>query len=169
MKKCRERFSTDNVSLKALKMITDGTIEERTALLYEPYSDDGETKGSDELSFEEMSKAAGLAAKAGFDIHIHAIGDMAVGRAIEVLDSLGKISGTKTIAHNQVYTEADIERMIKAGDIVFQTTPQWMTADVHTKKCLGPDRFLIPTLVTCLAALLLLRRPIEKKEGTVHE
>ena len=142
MKKCRERFSTDNVSLKALKMITDGTIEERTALLYEPYSDDGKTKGSDELSFEEMTKAAGLAAKAGFDIHIHAIGDMAVGRAIDVLDSLGKISGTKTIAHNQVYTEADIERMIKAGDIVFQTTPQWMTADVHTKKCLGPDRFL---------------------------
>ena len=34
---------------------------------------------------------------------------------------------------------------------------------------LGPDRFLIPTLVTCLAALLLLRGPIEKKEGTVHE
>ena len=34
---------------------------------------------------------------------------------------------------------------------------------------LGPDRFLIPTLLTCLAALLLLRRPIEKKEGTVHE
>ena len=34
---------------------------------------------------------------------------------------------------------------------------------------LGPDRFLIPTLVTCLAALLLLRRPIERKEGPEHE
>ena len=30
---------------------------------------------------------------------------------------------------------------------------------------LGKDYFLIPTLTTCLAALMLLRKPIEKKEG----
>jgi 4-azaleucine resistance transporter AzlC len=30
---------------------------------------------------------------------------------------------------------------------------------------LGKDYFLIPTLLTCLAALLMLRRPIEAKEG----
>ena len=30
---------------------------------------------------------------------------------------------------------------------------------------LGKDYFLIPTLITCLAALILLRRPIEEKEG----
>lgn len=34
---------------------------------------------------------------------------------------------------------------------------------------LGKDYFLIPTLVTCLAALILLRRPIEAKEGTGNE
>lgn len=34
---------------------------------------------------------------------------------------------------------------------------------------LGREYFLIPTLVTCLAALILLRRPIEKKEGTWNE
>lgn len=31
---------------------------------------------------------------------------------------------------------------------------------------LGREYFLIPTLVTCLAALILLRKPIEEKEGT---
>ena len=30
---------------------------------------------------------------------------------------------------------------------------------------LGKDRFLVPALITCLAALILLRRPIEAKEG----
>ena len=30
---------------------------------------------------------------------------------------------------------------------------------------LGKEYFLIPTLITCLAALILLRRPIEEKEG----
>ena len=30
---------------------------------------------------------------------------------------------------------------------------------------LGKDYFLIPTLATCLAALLILRRSVERKEG----
>ena len=34
---------------------------------------------------------------------------------------------------------------------------------------LGSEYFLIPTLVTCLAALILLRGPIEAKEGTRDE
>ena len=34
---------------------------------------------------------------------------------------------------------------------------------------LGSEYFLIPTLVTCLAALILLRKPIEEKEGTQEE
>lgn len=142
MKKNREKYTSDNVVCNTMKMITDGTIEERTALLYEAYSDDGETTGSETLDSEEMKAAAKLAGQAGFDIHIHAIGDKAVGRAIDTLCSAGKISGTKTIAHNQVYTEEDIKRVTEAGDIFFQTTPHWMTADDFTRACLGPDRFL---------------------------
>lgn len=34
---------------------------------------------------------------------------------------------------------------------------------------LGKDYFLIPTLVTCLVALILLRRPIEAREGAGNE
>ena len=34
---------------------------------------------------------------------------------------------------------------------------------------LGKDYFLIPTLVSCLIALLILRKPIEKKEGMADE
>lgn len=34
---------------------------------------------------------------------------------------------------------------------------------------LGKDYFLIPTLVSCLAAMLLLRRPVEKQEGMTDE
>ncbi len=142
MKDNRDKYTSENVICNTLKMITDGTIEERTALLYEPYSDDEKSFGSEALSCDDMKKAAKLAAEAGFDIHIHAIGDKAVGRAIDVFCSVGEMKGTKTIAHNQVYTDKDLERMIKAKDIFFQTTPQWMKADDHTKKCLGSGRFL---------------------------
>jgi 4-azaleucine resistance transporter AzlC len=34
---------------------------------------------------------------------------------------------------------------------------------------LGKEYFLVPTLLTCLGALLLLRGPIEKKEGVAYE
>ncbi len=34
---------------------------------------------------------------------------------------------------------------------------------------LGKDLFLIPTLITCLAALILLRRPIEAKEAAQND
>ena len=34
---------------------------------------------------------------------------------------------------------------------------------------LGKEYFLIPTLVTCLAALLILRKPVERKEGMRYE
>ena len=123
-------------------MIIDGTIEERTALLYAPYSDEPETLGSEALSCEDIRRGIAMAAEVGFDIHIHAIGDQAVGRAIDAFCLAGEIRGTKTIAHNQVYTDTDMERMIHAGDIFFQTTPQWMTGDAHTARCLGRERFL---------------------------
>lgn len=34
---------------------------------------------------------------------------------------------------------------------------------------LGPDAFLLPTLAACLLGLLLLRRPVERKEADGHE
>jgi predicted amidohydrolase YtcJ len=105
-------------------------------------SDDGKNFGSQMLSPGEMKKTAYLAAEEGFSIHIHAIGDEAVSRSLDVLSSLGKTGGTKTIAHNQVYSSDDVEKMKAAGDIFFQTTPHWMTGDEHTLKCLGEKRYL---------------------------
>ncbi len=141
MEKIRSSFSSPNVIPDTLKMIGDGTIEEHSALLGEPYSDEKGGYGSLLMKPEDMAEAASLAAKAGFSVHIHAIGDKAVDNALEVLTSLGEIKGTKTIAHNQLYTDAAIKKISEAGDIFFQTTPQWMTADEHTLRCLGPQRF----------------------------
>ena len=54
MKRNREMYSSENVSHDTLKMITDGTVEEHTALLYEPYADSEDNCGSEMLSAEEM-------------------------------------------------------------------------------------------------------------------
>jgi len=141
MKSNRERFTSSHVYPNTLKIIADGTIEEHSALLYEPYKDGDYGCGSEMIKKEDMEKALRLAADEGFMLHIHAIGDKAVNRVIDVYDRLGDIEGTKTIAHNQLYCKEDIERMISAGDIYFQTTPHWMQGDEFTLNCHGDERF----------------------------
>lgn len=138
----RSKYSSAHVFPNTLKLIADGTVEEYSALLSEPYLDGEKGFGSEIVSFEDMKTAASEAAKAGFSVHIHAIGDRAVSRALDVLCGLGPIKGTKTIAHNQLYRREDIRRIIDAGDIFFQTTPHWMKDDAYTKARLGEARYL---------------------------
>ena len=141
MKNLRERFSRKNLICNTLKLISDGTIEEHSAFLYEPYEDEPDNVGHLMLSVEEMRKMAELAAAEGFHIHIHAIGDRAAGVILELFEGLGPISGTKTIAHNQLYSEAEIRKIIEAQDVYFQTTPHWVEADAFTRDCLGEKRY----------------------------
>lgn len=163
MEKCRANYSSANVLPNTLKLISDGTVEEQSALLFEPYcrnqsggaddSEDADDKpsggaegdnknyGSEIVKYDEMKRAAELAADRGFSVHIHAIGDKAVCRTLDILTSLGDIKGTKTIAHNQLYRPEEIEKIIQAKDIFFQTTPHWATGDKHTLSVLGEDRY----------------------------
>ncbi len=135
-------YFSENVFPSTLKMIADGTVEEHSALLSEPYSDKEGGFGSSLISQEEMQRAAALFGKEGFSIHIHAIGDRAVSRALDTLIPLKGIKGTRTIAHNQLYRSEDIDRMIRDGDIFFQTTPHWMKGDDYTLERLGKERYL---------------------------
>ena len=153
MENCRSNYSSANVFPDTLKLISDGTVEEKSALLFEPYLG-AESKGpgygseivspgcgSEIVKYDDMKKAASLAAEKGFSLHIHAIGDKAVCRALDVLTSLGDIKGTKTIAHNQLYRPEEIKEITSAGDIFFQTTPHWAIGDEHTLRVLGKDRY----------------------------
>ncbi len=137
-----ERFTAAHVFPNTIKLIADGTVEEYSALVYGPYLDGPNGCGSEIVSENDMKKAAQIAVDKGFSVHIHAIGDKAVSRALDVLCGLGPIGGTKTIAHNQLYRPEDIQRICDAGDIFFQTTPHWMKDDAYTRARLGDARYL---------------------------
>lgn len=141
MKNLRERLSGPYLLCNTLKLILDGTVEEHTALFSQPYADEPDNSGNLMLSVEEMEKMAALAAGEGFGIHVHIIGDKAASIALDVLNGLGPISGTKTIAHNQLYGEDEVRTIAQAGDIFFQTTPHWFQADDFTLRCLGEKRY----------------------------
>ncbi len=137
----REDYSGISVFNNTLKIIVDGTLEEHSALLYEPYNDAAETCGNLMLPENDMERVLKLAAEEGFNIHVHAIGDRAAGITLRIINSLGNITGTKTIAHNQLYGKEEIKAISEAGDIFFQTTPHWVESDDFTLKALGKKRF----------------------------
>ena len=140
MRELRSSVCSDNLRMDTLKMIADGTVEEHSALLSEPYADRPESRGSELIRAADMQTMAKLAAEDGFRIHIHAIGDRAVTEALDALSGPGRTAPTKTIAHNQLYRAEDVERIAREGDIFFQTTPHWVQSDEATVAFLGEQR-----------------------------
>ncbi len=60
------------------KMMVDGVLSTRTALMKEPYSDDPGAEAVPFVSFEELSSMIAAAHAAGFPVAVHAIGDEGV-------------------------------------------------------------------------------------------
>jgi predicted amidohydrolase YtcJ len=74
----------------AVKLFCDGSISERTAWLSEPYKDMPEYRGLQITSPEELLANARRAHLAGWQIGIHANGDLAIDRVLGVFERLQK-------------------------------------------------------------------------------
>jgi len=110
----------------------DGALGSRGAALLEPYSDDAKNMGllvSTGAHVEDVSRRA---AKVGFQVAIHAIGDRG---GVVALDAMEKaLGGAKPEArfrleHSQILRVQDIERMAKLG-IIASMQPTHATSDM---------------------------------------
>lgn len=80
----RTGFGDDALSIGALKMFTDGAISSRTAALTEPFCDHGGT-GVMQFDRETLTALGTSAARAGWQLAVHAIGDQANDVALDVI------------------------------------------------------------------------------------
>lgn len=85
-------FGDEWVRLGAVKLYADGSISERTAWLSEPYKDMAEFRGLQTTSPEELFNTARKAHVAGWQVGIHANGDLAIDRVLSVFERLQKES-----------------------------------------------------------------------------
>ncbi len=83
-------FGDEWVRLGAVKLYADGSISERTAWLSEPYKDMDEFRGLQTATPEELYANASKAHRAGWQIGIHANGDLAIDRVLSVFERLQK-------------------------------------------------------------------------------
>ena len=138
-------YGNDRLDIQAVKLYSDGALGSRGAAMIEPYSDDVENRG---LPFWTQDELDGFVQKAngmGFQVGIHAIGDLGNRMALDALEKAqgGEQSPLRNrIEHSQIIALEDIPRFAELG-VIAAMQPIHATSDMNmAEDRLGPDRIL---------------------------
>jgi predicted amidohydrolase YtcJ len=129
------------ISFGTLKTHVDGIMGSRTALFYEPYSDNSVENRTWRGGWREFSNNLGNfkkmiieADKQNIQLRVHAIGDYANALLLDILDSLEVVNGPKErrfrLVHAQVISPGDFERLRNKG-VVAEVQPYHVTDDMR--------------------------------------
>ncbi len=113
----RAAFGSDRLRIGGLKGFADGSLGSTTALFYEPYNDAPDTRG---LLFDQMLPEGAMLKrveggdKLGLQVMIHAIGDEANARILDIYRQVAEQNGPRDrrfrIEHAQHLRASDIPR-----------------------------------------------------------
>lgn len=119
----RAAWSRGRFQATSVKIMQDGIAENYTAAMLEPYLDaSGRATSNRGLSMVDPDRLAGHITAldvAGFQVHVHAIGDRAVREALDgfaaAQQANGRTDGRHHIAHLQVVHPSDVPRFAGLG------------------------------------------------------
>ncbi len=138
-------YGNDRLDIASVKLYTDGALGSRGAAMIEPYSDDPENRG---LPFWTQSQLDAMVEKAhsmGFQVGIHAIGDLGNRMALDAFDKAqgGQPSPLRNrIEHSQIVTLDDIPRFAELGIIASMQATHATSDKNMAEDRVGPDRIL---------------------------
>jgi predicted amidohydrolase YtcJ len=107
----------DLLTVGGFKILTDGSLNTRTAYCYDPYPDvdgTGSTRGLLTVTPESLVPLMRQASTAGISPVVHAIGDHANALALDAFETVG-IGGR--IEHAQLLSDTDVARFAQLGVI----------------------------------------------------
>ena len=150
----RSRGSIGSFHPTAVKIMTDGVLEDRSGALLRPYCDvSGEETDEDGTTYvdrEELLEAVTALDAEDFQVHMHAIGDRAVRNALDACEAARVANGVRdarhTIAHVQVVHPDDLARFRELG-VVANCQPYWAQHDPQM------DELTLPILGSRRSAL----------------
>ena len=107
----------------SIKVMLDGVPESRTAAMKTPYlGSDGsptDVRGPTHFAPELLDAVAPALAAAGFQLHIHAIGDRAVAEALHAIELANRVADGERLRHHLAHLQqvdlADIPWMARVG------------------------------------------------------
>jgi predicted amidohydrolase YtcJ len=111
-----------------VKLFLDGSLGSRTAWMLEPY-ERSRDRGLPITSEAVAALAIRTAAEAGIACTVHAIGDAAVRRALDLLSAAPRVAIPHRIEHFQCVSDADLARAASHG-IVASMQPAHLLTDV---------------------------------------
>lgn len=136
----------ERLSGETIKFFLDGVVESHTAALIAPYADKPDERGILNWSVDELELAMRAFAEAGFQLHLHAIGDAANRHALDGLEAIADITTPErphVIAHVALLHPDDVKRFGELG-VVANFEPYWAQCDAVMRDLtiphLGHDR-----------------------------
>ena len=136
-----------DVTVNSVKLFADGVLEAQTGAILEPYLGKGDSRGILEWTPEKLAAAAVALDQAGFQIHVHAIGDRAIRVTFDAIEAAIRANGARdrrpAFAHIQLFAPSDIPRFRELG-VTASFQPLWAYEDPYIKDLtvpfLGPER-----------------------------
>ncbi len=130
----------DRLTVRAIKFYADGALGSRTALMLADYTDRANWRGVERTSRDKLLEGFRAAAKNGFQLSIHAIGDAAVRNSIDLYEQVMKEYNVDPdhrwrIEHFQITTPSDIDRVAKLKII-----PAMQTVHATSDKNMAENR-----------------------------
>lgn len=127
-------FANHRLAVRAVKVYADGALGSRGAALLEPYADEPTTTGLLVTPPDEVYAQTLAAAKAGFQVGIHAIGDRANREAMDIFERVEhEVPGARDlrmrIEHAQILDAAEIPRFARLG-VIASMQPTHATSDM---------------------------------------
>lgn len=120
------------LSGETVKFFVDGVIESHTAALIEPYADRPGERGLPNWTDAELNEAVVAFDAAGFQLHLHAIGDAANRSALDALSEARDTNPPRerhdVIAHVALLDQADVARFADLG-VIANFEPYWAQCD----------------------------------------
>ena len=127
------------LTMGPLKIISDGSLNTRTAWCCEPYAEKavpGAEEGQPNQTPAELRALLARATSGGLDVAVHALGDRAVAEALAAFEDTGARGG---IEHAQLTTREDVRRMAALG-VRASVQPAHLLDDRDVTERLWPGR-----------------------------
>ena len=137
-------FGDETLRIGPLKVFSDGSMLGRTAAMREPFADDPGNRGFLQRDPDELRELVLHAHRGGWQIATHAIGDLAVGTALDcyehALRDLPRSDHRHRIEHAGVVDAADLERIARLGVVPVPQGRFVFELGDGMAAALGPDR-----------------------------
>jgi len=128
---------------QSLKFYIDGTLDNRTSFLLEPYSDDPTNYGAPEWTQEEFDRVTEIADRLKLQCCTHNTGDAGSRRVINSYERALKANGMRdarhSLEHCELPTAQDLPRMVECG-MIASMQPQHFYGDEMYENALGHER-----------------------------